>query len=473
MKPDRGRFVLACFCLTLLSTAHAENLRFTASTQATNGLSLQWSNSVAGRSYTLQARDRMTNSIWLTLDSPQPWPTVQTQWTDTISPTQLMRLYRVVAVQPATRGKLLSSSFLVSYSASTINAFLAYAGVTNITAQYGVNWYKVVYETIDPLGGRTTASGGLFLPAQTGINWPLASYSHGTITQTNQAPSVYSFPPTEDAFAGLAFASIGYVCAAADLLGLGVSPGLHPYLHARSEATASVDMLRTARNFCASNSIGLNGQIFVTGYSQGGHTAMALHRELEKYHTNEFTVTASAPMAGPYDMSGVELSDILSARCLTNPYYSAYILMAYQSVYNLAPSWTNLVVPPYATTIPPLFNGNTSGGTINSALPSCNVSSILWPDVTASLTNDPGCPLYQALRDNDLYRWKPVAPMHLYHCSGDQDVLPANSVVATNNFWALGATQVQLIDPQPGANHSTCAIPALVAAKLWFDALKH
>ena len=26
---------------------------------------------------------------------------------------------------------------------------------------------------------------------------------------------------------------------------------------------------------------------------------MALHRELEQYHTNEFTITASAPMAGP------------------------------------------------------------------------------------------------------------------------------------------------------------------------------
>jgi hypothetical protein len=93
--------------------------------------------------------------------------------------------------------------------------------------------------------------------------------------------------------------------------------------------------------------------------------------------------------------------------------------------------------------------------------------------VVSSLTNDPGCPLYQALRDNDLYRWKPVAPMQLFHCSGDQDVLPANSQVAYNSFHAQGATQVLLTDPQPGANHSTCAVPALEAAKLWFDGYKH
>ena len=463
------RLALTCFSLALFSMAKAQDLRFTTSSQTTNGFSMQWSNAVPGQSYTLQSRDRMTNSIWLTLDSSQPWPTVQTQWNDTILSAQLLRLYRVVAVQPATRGKLLSSNFVDFYSTSTINIYLSIAGAS-ITAQYGVNRYAVTYESIDPLGGRTTASGGLFVPAQPGVNWPLVSYSHGTITQTNQVPSVALL--TEDTIAGLAFASVGYACAAADLLGLGSSPGLHPYLHARSEATASVDMLRAARNFCASNGIGLNGQIFVMGYSQGGHTAMALHRELERYHTNEFTVTASAPMAGPYDMSGVELNDILSTRCPPNPYYAAYVLMAYQSVYALAPSWSNLVVAPYASTIPPLFNGNTSGTTINGAMPGCRLSTILWPAVVSSLTNDPGSPLYQALRDNDLYRWKPVAPTRLYHCSGDLDVLPANSQVAYNSFQAQGASQVQLIDPLPGGNHSTCAIPSLEAAKAWFDTLK-
>jgi pimeloyl-ACP methyl ester carboxylesterase len=471
VKNHSVRLALTCFSLALFNMAHAQDLRFTTSIQTTNGFSMQWSNGVAGQSYTLQSRDRMINSIWLMLDSPQPWPTVQTQWNDTILSTQLMRLYRVVAVPPATRGKLLSANLVgfSPYSTSTLDLLFGLYGI-NITAQYGVNWYQVVYETIDPLGGRTTASGGLFLPVQTGINWPLLSFSRGIVTQTNQVPSVTL---TEDTFAGLAFASVGYASVGADLLGLGASPGLHPYLHARSEATASVDMLRAARNFCASNSIGLNGQVFLAGYSQGGHTAMALHRELERYHTNEFTVTASAPMAGPYDMSGVELNDILSPRCPPHPYYSAYVLMAYQSVYALAPSWSNLVVAPYSSTIPPLFNGNTSGSTINGAMPACNLSTILWPAVVSSLTNDPGSPLYQALRDNDLYRWKPLAPTRLYHCSGDLDVLPANSQVAYNSFHAQGASQVQLIDPQPGADHSGCAIPSLEAAKAWFDTLRH
>ncbi len=469
MKLSLARLAVTCSSLALLNLTHAQDLRFTASLQTTNGLLLQWSNSVPGQSYTLQGRDRLTNSIWLTLDSPQPWPTAQTQWNETISSAQSMRFYRVVGVQPAVRGTLLSATLTTNFSAAVLNFFYLFNNIP-LTAQYGVNGYKVVYETIDPLGGRTIASGGLYLPQSSAMNWPLLSFSHGTITQTNDVPSV---TVSLDAFAGVAFASVGYASVVADLLGLGSSPGLHPYLHARSEATASVDMLRAARAFCASNNIGLNGQIFLAGYSQGGHTELALQRELEQYHTNEFTVTASAPMAGPYDLSGVELNDMLSPRCPPNPYYAAYVLVSYQSVYSLAPSWSDLLMPPYDTTIPPLFNGNTSETNINNALPACDISSILVPAVRSALTNDPGSPLYQALRDNDLYRWKPVAPVRLYHCSGDQDVLPANSQVAYSNFVAQGASQVQLIDPSPGADHSGCVIPALVAAKGWFDTLKH
>ena len=470
MQNTLARLALTgCALACCLRPSHAQDVSFTTARQTTNGFFLQWSNSATGQAYTVQGRDRLSNGIWLPLDNPQPWPTVQTQWNDSISSTQLTRFYRVAAVQPATRGKLLSSTLMTNFSALTLN-FFYFANGINLTAQYGVNCYKVVYETIDPLGGRTTASGGLYLPQKTGVSWPLLSFSHGTETQTNEVPSVTL---TFDAFGGVAFASVGYASVVADLLGLGSSPGFHPFLHARSEATASVDMLRAARAYCASNNISLNGQIFLAGYSQGGHTEMALHRELEMYHTNEFTITASAPMAGPYDLSGVELNDILSSRCPPNPYYAAYVLVAYQSVYHLAPGWADLLAPPYNTTLPPLFNGNTSGSNINQAMPACNVSSIFTPGVLLSLTNDPGSALYQALRANDLYRWEPVAPVRLYHCSGDLDVLPANSQVAYSNFVALGATNVQLIDPSPGADHSGCVIPALEAAKAWFDTLKH
>jgi hypothetical protein len=230
------------FCLALFNLADAQDLRFTTCVRTTNGMALSWTNSVAGQAYTLQSRDGFTNRLWLTLDAPKPWPTLQTQWNATLSPAQPMRLYRVIAVQPAMRGKLLSSSLMRTYSTNELSFYLSAYG---LTAQYAVGWYKVIYETIDPLGGRTTASGGLFLPQQTGKDWPLLSFSHGTTTLTN---SVASNNGSGDYWAGLVFACNGYATVLPDYLGMGASPGFHPYLHARSEATAGVDMLRAARD---------------------------------------------------------------------------------------------------------------------------------------------------------------------------------------------------------------------------------
>ncbi|HOX55920.1 MAG TPA: alpha/beta fold hydrolase [Candidatus Paceibacterota bacterium] len=450
-----------------VGTVPAQGLRFTSSCRATNGVTLAWTNAVAGQAYTLQARERLANSLWLTVDATQGWPALETQWDETTCASQAMRFYRVIAVPPATRGKLLSSNLLQTYTVSALNSLFSYHGIP-VTAQNGVSFYKVVYETIDPLGGRTQASGAACLPQGVGRALPLLSYQHGTTTETNDVAS----KGLGEAIAGLVFASVGYATVLPDYLGLGDSPGFHPYVHARSEATACVDMLRAGRRFCASNSVPLNGQIFLVGYSQGGHATMALHRELEKYHTNEFAITASAPMAGPYDMSGVELNDLLSTRCPPNPCYYAFVLTAYQRVYALASDWSALLAAPYDTTIPPLFNGSTASEVIDGCLPACNLSALLSAEALWSLQYDPGSPLRQALRDNDLTQWKPVAPMQLYHCGADADVLYANSQVAYSNFVARGAAQVLLINPVPSADHSGCFVPSLSGAKVWFDSLK-
>ena len=179
---------------------------------------------------------------------------------------------------------------------------------------------------------------------------------------------------------------------------------------------------------------------------------MALQRELEAYHTNEFIITASAPAAGAYDLSGVTTDDILTVRPQPNPYYFAYLLAAYQSVYRIAPTFGDLLKPPYNTTLPPLLAGNSSDLQINAAMPA-NPVEILKPELLADFRTNQNHILRQALRDNDLYAWTPRRPMRMYHCAGDADVIIANSQVAYASFQSRGATQVQLFDPQPSADH--------------------
>lgn len=434
--------------------------------QGSLGFTLQWSGAETGTAFTVHYKDSLQDSIWR-IPPAFGYPLSSNVWTDP-EPTNSQRFYRAVKLPETRRGALLSSTFVAAFTKQQISFLFVLAGIP-LTPDYGVVAYKVVYETVGPWGAPTVASGALVLPDVTTAPLPLVSYQHGTITDPNGAPS--SMDVTGEAGIGFAFASAGYAAVVPDYLGLGESPGPHYYHHARSQATACIDMLRATRTFCESNSIALNEKLFLVGYSQGGHATMATLRELEKFHTNEFTVTACAPMAGAYDLSGTAAMDFMSEREQPNPYYFLYLLHGFQAVYGLGNNLAELLSPPYDQTLSLMMATNASGAEINRAMPARTVD-ILKPEQLQLFQTDARHPLRLALQDNDVFRWAPRTPVRLYHCSGDQDVVIANSLVAAAVMQALGAADVQLIQPAPGADHGGCAEPALVAAKAWFDSLR-
>ncbi len=460
--------LLAWIILELTHIAYAQFGVFLATKTLTN-FQLGWTDLGPTTAYTVQYRDNLYDHPWLNAPHAVPWPVNVLTWTDPRTNPAPQRFYRVIAVEAPHRGRLLSSTAVGLYSRSEL-AFIFWMAGIPITPQYGVELVKLRYETVNPSGGKAIASGLLVLPQGLTNNLPLVSYQHGTVTRTNDAPSMTTSFDSE-VMVAVVMASCGYVTVVADYLGLGESPPLHPYHHAWTEATACVDMLRAARAYCTNYSRTLNGKLFLAGYSQGGHATMALHRELETYHSDEFTVTASAPMAGAYDLSGTTLDDFLSDRPKPNPYYYAYLLAAYVEVYRLAPSLAEILVPPYNTTLPPLLKGNAAGAQINAAMPA-DPRQMIKPEYMTALQQRADHPFRIALRDNDVYIWKPRAPIRFYHCGGDQDVLIANSHLATNVMAGLGATNVALVIPSATYDHRACAMPSLLAAKSWFDSLK-
>jgi hypothetical protein len=472
MKPVmRSRILVLCLLLAAhspIALAQTAALQFTNLASVPEGLRLLWNRPGATNGFTLQFQDSLQDGVWRTPPEFYPFPSRTNEWTDPAT-SNASRFYRLVQVTTVERGKLISGGLSNSYSIATLKLLFTLAGITNVSVQYPVRIYKVVYETITPLGDRTVASGALCIPDNVGRPLPLVSYQHGTIARTNDAPS--SLNLQTELSVGIGFAANGYAAAVPDYLGLGVSPGLHPYHHARSEATACVDMLRAARTVCANNGVVLTNRLFLCGYSQGGHATMALLRELEWHHSDEFKVTACAPMAGAYDLSGVTASDFLSTREKPNPYYFLYLLAAYQEVYHLAPSLADLLTAPYNTTLPPLMAGNSTGDQINSQMPA-DPTLILKPEYLAEFKADPHHPLRIALEDNDAYRWRPSTPLHFYHCAADQDVLPANTEVAVSYLQSLGVTNVSYIDPLSTADHGGCAQPSMLDAKTWFDSLQ-
>ncbi len=364
----------------------------------------------------------------------------------------------------AGRGEIVSFTTIETRSAAEITSSLRSIGLPDRAASGGTI-YKVVYRTIDVHGRPAIASGTLALPTDRRGALPLVGYQHGTVLNRRSVSSVYGFD-----LSSLALVGSGYAVASADYLGLGDSPGLHPYVHAASLASAVVDMLRAARALCATEGVDLNDQLFLMGYSEGGYATMAAAREIEEHHSREFTLTASAPMAGPYDMSGVMRHQLLSDRSYGSPYYLPYVLLAYREAYGFDDALADVFRAPYAERIPTLFDGDGNGISINGELPSVP-RRMLTDRFIERLQRDSLDPMLVALRRNDLTGWSPRAPMRLYHGRQDDLVPYENSVVALRELRAHGGTDVELVTINAGG-HGACALPSLAGAKRWFDSLK-
>ena len=328
--------------------------------------------------------------------------------------------------------------------------------------RYGVSLYRITYQTIDYDGKPTMASGAIAFPDSMDKPAPLLSFQHGTVVARHRVPSVAGFD-----LVSMGLGSSGYITLLPDYLGLGVSEGFHPYVHARSLGTAVVDMIRAARILSKHKEVLLNKQLFLMGYSEGGYATMAAHREIEEHHHDEILVTASAPMAGPYNLSQVMVDEILDGKAYPSPGYLPYTLLAYDMVYNVYDDVKDVLVPDYLHVVDLMEAGETEFKKINRLLP--NVPrDMLTPSFVEAFRADPEHPLRKALRENDIHNWAPEAPMRLYHCIDDDQVSYQNAEIALKAYQSHGADHVELARLTFG-DHNECAPPAIFLGKLWFD----
>jgi hypothetical protein len=346
--------------------------------------------------------------------------------------------------------------------------------IPGLTPLYDVDAYYVLYSTVDGKGDSTFASGLCLVPSTDTCNFfPLISYQHGTVMKKEDVPSRLS----GESLIGQIFCTLGNIALCPDFVGLGDGPGLHPYCHGLSEATATVDLIRAAREFM-NDSLGIydNGQVFLTGYSQGGHATMAAHQYIEENNLmSEIQVVASAPCSGPYHLSGAQAEMIFNTPDYPSPAYLVYLLFAYNSVYeNLFDNPDEILKPPYDLLVPPYLNGNYSHSQLNSILPD-SLHMFLTDSFYQSVLDDMHVkltPFWQNLLVNDNYNWLPSAPVRLYYCQADEQVSYLNSIHADSAMNALGAFNVQTININPSASHGDCGIPAIITAYYWFDTFR-
>ena len=391
----------------------------------------------------------------------------------------------------------------------------------------GVDFHYFHYQTVGGKNETTTASGAIMAPTGgTGCSGarPILVYTHGTAS--TKAYNIANITDAtneawqESALIAAFFAAHGYIVVASNYAGYDSSPlTYHPYLNADAQSQDVINALKAARTALTN---GLpsgdsdNGKLFITGYSQGGHVAMATHRAME---AAGMTVTAAAPMSGPYAMLAFgDAAIAYSTPGLGGTIYYPMIVNSYQQSYgNVYQSPTDIFSSTYATGIDTLIPGqytfttlvtagklpqfavfdvNTPGtGTEPSsgnpeidailAQPSAAANPIanlgfgdpflftnslrityaedalatpdgFIPSPTTLLppTATPALGIRADLQKNDLRGWTPKAPVMLCGGMNDPEVFYKINTLAMKALWApqISAGLVNVVDIDPSTN---------------------
>ncbi|WP_433323891.1 alpha/beta hydrolase family protein [Spirillospora sp. CA-294931] len=366
------------------------------------------------------------------------------------------------------RGSIVSVKRVARMSAVQVERYLAadHPNFASPRPRHGVDTYQVVYRTLTPRGRPTTASGVVSLPRTSG-RLRAVSYAHGTHASRNIAGSVD--PVGQSRVVSIYYAGARFAGVAPDYLGLGLGPGFHPYMHAASEAGASLDLLRAARTLARGR---LDERVLVTGFSQGGQAAMALGRELQRGADPRLRLGALAPISGPYDIRHAQLPASFDEDGHLKPEYSvfylAYVIVAWNRLFRLYGSPSEAFQAPYDRRVERLFDGHHDDfEEIARELPR-RLGDLLTPRFARWLRHPSGAML-EALRAADgTCDWTPRAPVRVYAARGDEQVAFANTRSCLERLRSHGAAP-SLVDYGPGTDHFTTLFRGVPDTLRWFQ----
>ncbi len=382
--------------------------------------------------------------------------------------------------------KLLApAKLLFDFNSSVMQSLIAQIGITDKPA-FGIKGYKIIYATKNDKGEDINASGLVTVPVPSSAileglrkkgktySMSIVSDQHGTIFPDTEAPTNVAATIGTNAAALLSpdswtIQSIialsvvgGFVTIQPDYIGFGSSKGItHPYLLEKSSANCVIDMIQSALKFGNDGHLPLNGQIFLTGYSEGGYVTLAAAKEIEKNYP-DISLKGVAPMSGPYDLNLTGMG-VLSSPTMQRPDFIGGIINSYGQNYDI--DLTTMVNEPYATKLPTFFLGDYTGAQIRAELTE-SIDEFFVTNFKVDFLTNPNNKLRTLFVQNSVNDYKPKTKTKLYYCKGDT-VIP--SVIPESSAAKMGIEAVNIGDTY---EHVECASPAYEAVTQWFNELR-
>ncbi len=340
---------------------------------------------------------------------------------------------------------------------------------------FGLKSYRILYRTHDQKGAEVNASALLTVPVPTqaileglkkqgkSFSLSMVSDQHGTIFQDLEAPTSSVIATKKPSTISMIFSAIGgFMTLQPDYIGYGQSKAHpHPYLLEDASANSVVDLIEAAIKFGNDNHLPLNGQIFLTGYSEGGYVTLAAENAIEKKHP-DLRLKGVVAMSGPYDLNLIGMG-VVSQPQILRPDFIGAIIDSYASSYDI--KLDKILNTQYASKLPTLYDKKRDSQEIMQEL-THETKDFFNPLFMRDFLTNPKNPLRAAFIQNSVDDFKPQTPTKLFYCGGDKTVPPTITLKASK---VMG---VDAIDINSSLGHVECAQKAYPAVLTYFDQLR-
>lgn len=358
---------------------------------------------------------------------------------------------------------LVSTEIKYAFPEALLESSIQFPNIEEVVKN-GITTYKLTYNTKYE-DQEIVASGTVTFPDTPG-DYPLVLVERGTILNNESCPSEQKIPSYE------ALSGMGYIVFVPDLIGYGASNDiLHPYFDYIYSATASIDMYRAVIEYIdKKENTSFNNKFFISGYSQGGYSAMATYKYIVDNDV-DIDIKAIGTGAGGYNVMSI-VDNVLKEDTYPSTILLAMPMVTYNELYTHKPI-SQIFNSPYDVMVQDVIDGNKEWSDI-SPLPT-TIKDVFNPQLIDNLKAGNNIFLTQSIMDNSVHNWDPQKPLKLYHYPLDQ-IIPIETTYSTLEIMKNnGAKNVSFVEipsylvSDGGGAHSSAGFGSLFLAFTEFN----
>jgi hypothetical protein len=244
-----------------------------------------------------------------------------------------------------------------------------------------------------------------------------------------------------------------------DYIGYGESKAItHPYTHEWSLGQTGLDFIRAYREYAADPAVALpfNSDIFITGYSEGGFAAVALHKAIDAHPDEGLKVRKTVAGAGAYDLVAFSKEIVGNPNHLGTRMLSSYlwVIGMYKNDFRYSKEYADIFSETDHALLQTIgydlayYRNETAGLALHDT-----PLELFQPEFISGILDETDTEFIRISWENSLVDFAPKDSLIFVYGDADNWVYPVNSVNAYNAMLGKGCKVKAYVEP--GGNHET------------------